>query len=67
MFPQPYAKQSAISYVGYAERWIGSATSHTDARARWDRERSIRNNLGTALEPEQVRKLQTILGTVAKP
>ena len=67
MFPQPYAKQSAISYVAYAERWIGAATSHADARARWDKERSIRNNLGTALEPEQVRKLQTILGTVAKP
>lgn len=63
-FPQPWVKRTPAEYIAYAQRWISAQDDKTAARARWDKERAIRNGLGSALEPVQVKELQNMLGRV---
>ena len=73
-FPQPYNRQPAESYVEYAKGWMASindspvepAHRQGAARSRWNNERTIRNNLASPLNEDQLNELQAAMGRIGK-
>lgn len=73
-FPQPYNRQPAESYVEYAKGWMASindspvepAQRQGAARSRWNNERTIRNNLASPLNEDQLNELQAAMGRVGQ-
>jgi hypothetical protein len=64
VFEKPYSKQSGTAYFKYAREWISPQADKEAARARWTKERTIRNNLGSPLSEDELTELQTLMGKV---